>query len=121
MPFVLTGRYLNVNTIEDLNLANYLARAARFRRARVSVVIPAYNEAASIAHVVRDFRDTVDEVVVIDNSSRDRTAEEARAAGARVETVRLTGYGDTIRHGLERATGDILVVVEADAPSARAI
>jgi glycosyltransferase involved in cell wall biosynthesis len=78
------------------------------------VVIPAYNEEKSIAHVVRDFRDRVHEVLVVDNSSRDRTAEVARAAGARVETVKLTGYGDTIRWGLDHAAGDILVVVEAD-------
>jgi UDP-N-acetylglucosamine diphosphorylase / glucose-1-phosphate thymidylyltransferase / UDP-N-acetylgalactosamine diphosphorylase / glucosamine-1-phosphate N-acetyltransferase / galactosamine-1-phosphate N-acetyltransferase len=56
----------------------------------------------------------VDEVLVVDNSSRDRTAEVAARAGARVETVRLTGYGDTIRWGLDHALGDILVVVEAD-------
>ena len=114
VPFWLTGRYLNVNSTEDHNLANYVARAARFAACTVSVVIPAYDEEESIAYVVRDFRDTVAEVFVVDNSSRDRTAEEARAAGARVETVRLTGYGDTIRHGLEHAAGDILVVVEAD-------
>ena len=40
--------------------------------------------------------------------------EVARQAGARVETVRLKGYGDTIRHGLDCAEGDILVVAEAD-------
>src|SRR5262249_39766292 len=73
-----------------------------------------YNEEESIGYVVRDFKDAVSEVLVVDNSSRDRTAEVARAEGARVETVRLTGYGDTIRHGLDHATGDILVVVEAD-------
>jgi dTDP-glucose pyrophosphorylase len=114
LPFQLTGRYINVNTIDDHNLANYVARTARFPRCRVSVVIPAYNEEESIGYVVRDFRDAVHEVFVVDNSSSDRTADVAREAGARVETVQLTGYGDTIRYGLDHATGDILVVVEAD-------
>jgi dTDP-glucose pyrophosphorylase len=114
LPFWLTGHYVNVNTIDDHNLANYIARTARFPRCTVSVVIPAYDEEESIGYVVRDFRDAVAEVFVVDNSSHDRTAEVARAAGARVETVRLTGYGDTIRYGLDHATGDILVVVEAD-------
>ena len=80
----------------------------------MSIVIPAYNEEESIGYVVRDFHDVVHEVFVVDNSSRDRTADVAREAGARVETVQLTGYGDTIRYGLDHATGDILVVVEAD-------
>jgi dTDP-glucose pyrophosphorylase len=113
-PFLLEGDYFNINTTDDLNYANFKMRESRFAERKVSVVIPAYNEEQSIAHVVRDFRDRVHEVLVVDNSSRDRTAEVARAAGARVETVKLTGYGDTIRWGLDHAAGDILVVVEAD-------
>ena len=77
-------------------------------------MIPAFNEEHSIAYVVRDFLPLVHEVFVVDNSSTDRTAEVADAAGARVATVSLTGYGDTIRYGLDHALGDILVVVEAD-------
>ena len=114
LPFYLTGGYFNINTTDDYNQAQYALRTARFDRCRVSVVIPAYNEEHSIAYVVRDFLPRVSEVFVVDNSSRDRTAEVAWAAGARVETVQLTGYGDTIRHGLDHASGDILVVVEAD-------
>jgi glycosyltransferase involved in cell wall biosynthesis len=61
---------------------------------RVSIVIPAYNEEATIAEVVRDFAShpAVDEVVVVDNNCRDRTAELARGAGARVvaESARAT-------------------------------
>jgi glycosyltransferase involved in cell wall biosynthesis len=56
----------------------------------------------------------VHEVLVVNNSSRDRTEEVARARGARVENVALKGYGDSIKHGLDHAEGDILVVVEAD-------
>jgi dTDP-glucose pyrophosphorylase len=82
LPFVLTGHYLNVNSIEDLNVANFLTRARHFEAQRVSIVIPAYNEAASIAHVVRDFLPHADEVVVMDNCSADGTGELARAAGA---------------------------------------
>ena len=114
LPFVLTGHYLNVNSIEDLNVANFLARALHFDTQRVSVVIPAYNEAASIAHVVRDFRPHVHEVVVMDNCSADGTGELARVAGAVVHSRKLRGYGDAIRQGMEAASGDILVIVEAD-------
>jgi UDP-N-acetylglucosamine diphosphorylase / glucose-1-phosphate thymidylyltransferase / UDP-N-acetylgalactosamine diphosphorylase / glucosamine-1-phosphate N-acetyltransferase / galactosamine-1-phosphate N-acetyltransferase len=83
---------------------------------RVSVVIPAYNEEATIAEVVRDFagHPAVDEVVVVDNNCRDRTAELARAAGARVVAESAPGYGCALRRGLDEATGDVLVLVEAD-------
>jgi NDP-sugar pyrophosphorylase family protein len=113
-PFFLEGDYLNVNSIEDYNYANYVARSRSFADYRVSVVIPAYNEEDSIGHVVADFAAAAHEVLVVDNSSKDRTAEVARARGARVETVSCTGYGDTIAWGLDHAIGDILVVVEAD-------
>jgi UDP-N-acetylglucosamine diphosphorylase / glucose-1-phosphate thymidylyltransferase / UDP-N-acetylgalactosamine diphosphorylase / glucosamine-1-phosphate N-acetyltransferase / galactosamine-1-phosphate N-acetyltransferase len=114
LPFELAGHYLNVNTVEDLNAANYLARALSFSQHRVSVVIPAYNEAASIGRVVRDFRPHVDEIVVMDNVSPDGTGEIARSLGAVVHSKPLVGYGDALRQGMDAATGDIMVLVEAD-------
>lgn len=113
-PFLLEGSYFNINSIDDYNYAQFRFRETNFASRKVSVVIPAYNEESSIAYVVRDFLPHASEVLVVNNSSHDRTAEVAAAAGARVETVKLIGYGDTIRHGLDIATGDILVVVEAD-------
>jgi dTDP-glucose pyrophosphorylase len=115
VPFELTGEYLNVNTVEDLNAANYLSRARTFADRRVSVVIPAWNEADAVGLVVRDFVPLVDEVVVMDNQSTDGTAEVARAAGAIVHSRKLLGYGDALRQGMDAASGDILVLVEADA------
>jgi glycosyltransferase involved in cell wall biosynthesis len=53
-------------------------------------------------------------VLVVDNSSADNTAKIARDHGARVETVKLIGYGDTIKYGLDQARGDILILTEAD-------
>ena len=53
----------------------------------VSVVLPAYNEEQSIRRAVEDFfiPGVVDEVLVVDNNSRDRTAEEARPIAERIE------------------------------------
>ncbi|MBI4735137.1 MAG: glycosyltransferase, partial [candidate division NC10 bacterium] len=52
---------------------------------RIAVIIPALNEEDAILVVVREVpRDLVSEIVVVDNGSSDRTAEVARAAGARV-------------------------------------
>lgn len=82
----------------------------------VSIVIPAFNEEESVAATVVDFLSSplVREVLVVDNSSTDRTVQMSREAGARVETVHCAGYGDTIATGLDLATGEILVVTEAD-------
>jgi glycosyltransferase involved in cell wall biosynthesis len=82
----------------------------------LSVIIPAYNEEATIAEVVRDFRaeSAVDEVLVVDNNCRDRTAELARAAGARVVAESKAGYGHALRAGMEAASGELFVLVEAD-------
>jgi dTDP-glucose pyrophosphorylase len=114
LAFYLKGRSFNINTVDEYHEAHYKVRASRFHQYRISVVIPAFNEAESIGHVVRDFKPLVEEVLVVNNSSTDETALHAREAGARVETVQLKGYGDTIRYGLDHADGDILVVVEAD-------
>jgi UDP-N-acetylglucosamine diphosphorylase / glucose-1-phosphate thymidylyltransferase / UDP-N-acetylgalactosamine diphosphorylase / glucosamine-1-phosphate N-acetyltransferase / galactosamine-1-phosphate N-acetyltransferase len=114
LPAPFTAGYFNINSIEEYNEANYTARNLKFADYKVSVVIPAYNEEETIGYVVDDFRPHAHEVMVVNNSSRDRTAQVAAAHGARVETVSLKGYGDTIKYGLDHATGDILVMVEAD-------
>jgi len=82
----------------------------------VSVVFPAYNEEAGIADAVRTFGalDAVDEVVVVDNNSRDRTAELAAAAGGRVVREERQGYGFALRRGLAEAKGDLIVMAEPD-------
>ncbi len=110
----LSGDYFNINSVEDQNTANYLVRSREYASYDVSVVIPAWNEEEAIGHVVKDFLPHVDEVVVADNESRDRTAEIARELGAKVFTKPLRGYGEALIHGMDMATGDILVLVEAD-------
>jgi glycosyltransferase involved in cell wall biosynthesis len=87
--------------------------------ARVAVVVPALDEEASIAAVVAGFRarPEVAQVIVVDNASRDRTAERARAAGAVVVREDRPGYGAALRAGIEHALGsgcDIVVLSEAD-------
>jgi glycosyltransferase involved in cell wall biosynthesis len=83
---------------------------------RVSVVFPAYNEEAGIAAAVTDFGslEAVDEVLVVDNNSRDRTSEEAERAGARVVKESRQGYGNALRRGLAEAQGEYVVLAEPD-------
>ena len=82
----------------------------------VSVVLPAYNEEPYIRAAVEDFAATgvVDEIIVVDNNSRDRTAEEARATVARVVQETSQGYGFALRRGLREATGDLIIMAEPD-------
>jgi glycosyltransferase involved in cell wall biosynthesis len=86
----------------------------------VSVLIPALNEEASLPLVLRDLpRSQVSDVLVVDNGSQDRTAEVARAAGARVVWEPRRGYGAACLCGLAdlalRPEGPPEVVVFLDA------
>ncbi len=82
----------------------------------VSVILPAYNEEGYIRPAVDDFfvPDIVDEVVVVDNNSRDRTADEARLTRARVVQETRQGYGYALQRGLAEARGDIVIMAEPD-------
>ncbi len=82
----------------------------------VTIVLPAYNEEKYIRSAVDDFFSTgmVDEVIVVDNNSRDRTAEEARQTRARLVTETAQGYGHALRRGLREATGDLVIMAEPD-------
>ena len=83
---------------------------------RVSVVLPAYNEEKYIRAAVEDFFSTgvVDEVIVVDNNSRDGTAREAQLTRARVVQETAQGYGHALRRGLREAAGDLVIMAEPD-------
>jgi glycosyltransferase involved in cell wall biosynthesis len=82
----------------------------------VSVVFPAYDEGDNIATAVQDFagQSVVDEVVVVDNNSRDQTAQLAKTAGARVVSESNQGYGFALRRGLAEASGEYIILAEPD-------
>jgi glycosyltransferase involved in cell wall biosynthesis len=82
----------------------------------VSVVIPALNEARNLPWVIRRLPNFVDEVVLVDGRSNDHTAEVARTL--RPDIVVVTelhpGKGAAIRAGFAKASGEILVILDAD-------
>ena len=96
---------------------------------RATLVIPTLNEAESIGHVLRSFREASDaanarlfrsdplewEILVVDGASTDGTAEIAARDGARVLTETRKGYGRAYRTGFESATGEIVATMDGDA------
>src|ERR1043165_2922540 len=85
------------------------------RKPFVSVIIAALNEEAAIANVIGAVpKDLADEIVVVDNGSRDRTAEVATAAGARVVKESIPGYGRAFRAGLRAISPECEIVVFLD-------
>ena len=81
-----------------------------------TVVIPALNEAQRIADVVRHALSdpATAEVIVVDDSSIDATAELARQAGARVILSSMLGKGPSMRDGLEAARHELIVYLDGD-------
>jgi len=87
-------------------------------KAKIAAVIPAYNEEKHIGDVVRRTRQQLDDVLVVDDGSQDKTADNARAAGAEVIVHAINrGKGETIktglRHFLERQF-DFVIILDAD-------
>lgn len=83
----------------------------------VVVIIPAYNEEATIAAVIRTAREVeeVDQVIVISDGSTDRTAQVAREAGADcIELEQNVGKGGALKAGIDRADAEIFVFLDAD-------
>ncbi len=108
-----TGIDINPNTISDGNIVNTM---------KVSVIIPAFNEAECIGSVLHDVFALKDEhghrvfheVIVVDNASTDATASIANNGGATVITEHQQGYGQACWTGVLHASGDILLFIDGD-------
>ena len=85
----------------------------------IKVIIPAYNEADSIAKVIAEIPNIVDEVIVVSNNSTDDTEKNASAAGATVLQEKRKGYGYACLKGMDyianqNSTPDIIVFLDGD-------
>jgi glycosyltransferase involved in cell wall biosynthesis len=101
----------------DLTAAGPVSRPAAAGPLNVSIIIPAFNEGLTIGGVIRAARAQCPqaEVVVVDDASRDDTAEQAATAGARViRRPYNVGNGAGVKTGIRVANGDVVLVLDGD-------
>ncbi len=109
---ILKNIYCNINTRVDIyELEKKIRKNKKFT---IDVVIPSYLEEESISFVVNDFKKVVDNVVVADKISSDKTHIIATNNGAKVLPDHYRGYGHALRTGINHSTADIIVLAEAD-------
>ncbi|MBI4903577.1 MAG: glycosyltransferase family 2 protein [Acidobacteria bacterium] len=80
----------------------------------ITVVIPCLNEEQGIEQVLTRMPAFVDQVIVVDNGSTDRTADVATSYGAKVIRENVRGYGRAYKRGFSEATGDVIVTLDGD-------
>jgi glycosyltransferase involved in cell wall biosynthesis len=87
-----------------------------WRSVRVSVVIPALNEAKNLPHVMTRLPAGLHQVILVDGFSSDRTIEVARSLRPDLVVVRQNrrGKGNALAHGFAAVTGDVIVMLDAD-------
>ena len=85
-----------------------------YRDLTITVIIPCLDEEQGIDEVLGRMPDYVDEVIVVDNGSTDRTAAVARSHGAKVIREDVRGYGRAYKRGFADSTGDVIVTLDGD-------
>ncbi|MGD9947272.1 MAG: glycosyltransferase family 2 protein [Desulfobulbus sp.] len=87
-----------------------------YRGYRIALLIPCYNEEATVSTVVNEFRRAMPQldIYVFDNKSTDQTMTQARATGATVVSVPLRGKGNVVRRMFADVEADIYVMVDGD-------
>ena len=85
-----------------------------YKGQKITVIVPCLNEEQGIEQVLRAMPEFVDEVIVVDNNSTDRTSDVASALGAKVIREEVRGYGRSYKRGFTQATGDLIVTLDGD-------
>ncbi|MFT5258730.1 MAG: glycosyltransferase involved in cell wall biosynthesis [Saprospiraceae bacterium] len=80
----------------------------------IAVIIPALNEEQAIRHVLQDLPAFIDQIIVVDNGSTDRTALVAKQSGAQVIAESRRGYGSACLAGISVCNCDIVAFIDGD-------
>lgn len=113
-----SSRYTNAATLAEPQIVRLQAvpRRTRQPKPRISLVIPTLNEAENLPYVLPFIPEMVDEVLLVDGHSTDDTIEVARKLFPDIRVVMQEGRGkgSALRTGFKAATGDIIVMLDAD-------
>jgi dolichol-phosphate hexosyltransferase len=85
-----------------------------YKGQKITVISPCLNEEQGIEQVLRSMPEFVDQVIVVDNGSTDRTSDIARGLGAVVIHEDVRGYGRSYKTGFAAATGDLIITLDGD-------
>ena len=85
-----------------------------YKGQKITVIIPCLNEEHGVEQVLKRMPEFVDQTIVVDNGSTDRTSEIARSFGAEVIREDVRGYGRSYKTGFASATGDIIITLDGD-------
>ena len=85
-----------------------------YKQQSITVIIPCLNEEQGIEGVMKRMPAFVDEIIVVDNGSTDRTADVAKGYGAKVIQEDARGYGRAYKTGFAAATSDLIVTLDGD-------
>ena len=85
-----------------------------YKSLSITVIIPCLNEEQGVEKVLRSMPDFVDEIIVVDNASTDRTSQVAESLGAKVIREDVRGYGRSYKRGFSVATSDLIVTLDGD-------
>jgi glycosyltransferase involved in cell wall biosynthesis len=85
-----------------------------YKGQKITVIIPCLNEEQGVEQVLKRLPEFVDETIVVDNGSTDRTSEVAREFGAQVIREDVRGYGRSYKTGFASATGDLIITLDGD-------
>ena len=83
-----------------------------YKNKKISLVMPCYNEEKGVEEILKNKPSFIDEVIVVDNNSNDKTLDTAKNYGATVLHLAKRGYGLAYQVGLSKTSGDIIIMID---------